>query len=78
MDHTDKQIFMSCIGEEFDVSFTAVMANHGETRSLIFFSVVIPDCYKSPVYLIGFPGSSNVAICTVTLRSYDCTLHRDK
>ena len=66
------------IWKEFDVPFTAMMADHRETRSLIFFSFVILNFHEAPVHLTGFSRSRTVAVGTITLWSSNYTFYRDK
>ena len=68
MDHPYKKIFLSGIGEEFDVSFPAMMADHSKTCDLIGSIGICIYLDKAPVHLIGFPRGSLISASPVSLR----------
>ena len=78
MDHPYKKIFLSGIGEEFDVSFPAMMADHSKTCDLIGSIGICIYLDKAPVHLIGFPRGSLISASPVSLRGNELTLGRNK
>ena len=68
MDHPYEKIFLSGIGEEFDVSFPAMMADHSKTCDLIGSIGICIYLDKAPVHLICLPGICAVTSAPVSLR----------
>lgn len=78
MDHPNKKIFLSGIREEFNISFPAMMTDHGKTCNLIGCTGIRLYLDKSPVHLIGFPGDSLISASPVPLRGNDLTFGWNK
>lgn len=78
MDHPNKKIFLSGMGEEFDISFPAMMADHSKTCNLIGSIGICIYLNKAPVHLIGFPKGSLISASPVSLKGNELTLGRDK
>ena len=69
MDHPNKQVFLSGVGEEFQIPLATVVADHGKTGNAVVLPVVIQDIGESPVHLVGFAGVCGVPATTVSLGS---------
>ena len=68
MDHSDEQVLLAGIREEFNVTFAAAMTDHRKTGNTAAVAILILYLHESPVHLIGFPRSSPVSSSTIALR----------
>lgn len=76
VDHANEQILLLGIGEEFDVSMTAMVADHGEAGCGVFSAVVVQNLGKAPVHLVGVSQLSCES--AADLRGYQQSLSRDE
>lgn len=73
MNHSDKKIFLLCIGKEFNVALTTAVADHCKTSHLISGSAFCFHINKAPVHLISFSWKCLIALSTASLTGYDLT-----
>jgi hypothetical protein len=78
MDHTDEEILLAGIGEEFDIAFSTAMADHGKAGNPIGFSLFGLHFDESPIHLVGLAGSCPISSAAVSLWGDHLALGRDK
>jgi hypothetical protein len=54
MEHSNKQVFLFGIGEEFDVTLTAMVADHGKAGTFYSWPIICDNIDKAPVHLVRF------------------------
>ena len=78
VDHTDEQILLLGVGEELDIPYAAVVADHGEACAHKHIAQIVLHLHEAPVHLERFSGRRRISTATVSLRSYKLTLGRNK
>ena len=73
MNHTNKQVFLSGIWKEFNVSLATMMTDHGETCTLIRTTVRSIYFNKSPVHLVILSRTCMISSASVSLWTYNFT-----
>ena len=56
VDHPNKQVFLFGIRKEFNITLSAMVADHGKAGHAVDVSVVIQHIGKAPVHLVGLTG----------------------
>ena len=78
MNHANEQILLFCIGEEFDIPLTAMVADHCKASYGVFRSVIVQNLSKSPVHLVSFSRLGGEPTAPVTLRCYELAFGGNK
>ena len=69
MEHSNKQIFLFGIGEKFDITLPAMVADHGKAGTFYSWPVICDNIDKAPVHLVCFARLCAKTSAPVTLWS---------